>query len=86
MASRGVGRTRVKRQSKEAVQLDLFIPHDYGYEFKVIILTSLLPQRPGEPGGHLHRTQIRKSVDYVPTRTEWAITSLLHYLEALNIS
>ena len=30
-------RRRVKVQSKELVQLDLFIPHEYGYEFKVIV-------------------------------------------------
>lgn len=27
----------VKKQSKEPIQLDLFIPHEYGYEFKVIV-------------------------------------------------
>lgn len=30
-------RRRVKKQSKEPIQLDLFIPHEYGYEFKVIV-------------------------------------------------
>ena len=30
-------RRKVKIQSKEPVQLDLFIPHEYGYEFKVIV-------------------------------------------------
>lgn len=30
-------RKRVKKQSKEPVQLDLFIPHEHGYEFKVIV-------------------------------------------------
>lgn len=30
-------RRRVKKQSKEPVQLDLFTPHEYGYEFKVIV-------------------------------------------------
>jgi hypothetical protein len=30
-------RTRVKQQHKEPIQLDLFVPHDYGYEFKVIL-------------------------------------------------
>lgn len=30
-------RHEVKKQSKEPVQLDLFIPHEYGYEFKVIV-------------------------------------------------
>jgi len=30
-------RHRVKKQRKEPVQLELFIPHDEGYEFKVIV-------------------------------------------------
>ena len=30
-------RKSVKQQSKEPVQLDFFFPHEYGYEFKVIV-------------------------------------------------
>ncbi len=30
-------RQKVKEQYKEAIQLDVFIPYDYGYDFKVII-------------------------------------------------
>ena len=30
-------RQKVKKQSKDPVQLDLFIPHEQGYEFKVIV-------------------------------------------------
>jgi len=30
-------RQKVKRQEKEPVQLDLFTPHEYGYDFKVIV-------------------------------------------------
>ena len=30
-------RTRAKKQQKGPVQLDLFVPYEYGYEFKVII-------------------------------------------------
>lgn len=30
-------RQKVKKQSKEPVQLDLFTPHEYGHEFKVIV-------------------------------------------------
>ena len=33
-------RTRVKEQHKEPIQLDLFVPHDYDYEFKVILTKS----------------------------------------------
>lgn len=30
-------RKEVKKQMKEPVQLDLFVPHEYGYDFKVIV-------------------------------------------------
>lgn len=30
-------RTQAKQQRKEPIQLDLFVPHEYGYEFKVIV-------------------------------------------------
>jgi len=30
-------RHKVKKQSKDPVQLDLFIPHEHGYDFKVIV-------------------------------------------------
>jgi hypothetical protein len=30
-------RTKVKRQQKGPVQLDLFIPYEYGYDFKVVV-------------------------------------------------
>lgn len=30
-------RTKVKQQNKEPIQLDMFVPHEYGYEFKVIV-------------------------------------------------
>jgi len=35
-------RTRVKQQHKESIQLDLFVPHDYGYEFKVLLTNKSL--------------------------------------------
>jgi hypothetical protein len=35
-------RTRTKRQQKGPIQLDLFIPYEYGYEFKVIITNKTL--------------------------------------------
>jgi hypothetical protein len=30
-------RTRAKKQHKGPIQLDLFVPHEHGYEFKVIV-------------------------------------------------
>ena len=38
-------RTRTAKQQKEPVQLDLFEPHEYGYEFKVIITNKTLRPR-----------------------------------------
>ena len=35
-------RTRAKKQRKGPVQLDLFVPHEYGYEFKVIVTNKTL--------------------------------------------
>jgi hypothetical protein len=35
-------RTRVKKQRKEPVQLDLFIPHEHGYEFKVLVTNKTI--------------------------------------------
>ena len=35
-------RTRALRQNKEPIQLDLFVPHQYGYDFKVIITNKTL--------------------------------------------
>jgi hypothetical protein len=37
--------TRVKQQHKEPIQLDLFVPHDYGYEFKVVLTNKPLGAR-----------------------------------------
>ena len=35
-------RTRVKKQQKGTVQLDLFIPHEYGYDFKVLVTNKTI--------------------------------------------
>jgi hypothetical protein len=70
-------RTRVKKQKKAPVQLDLFTPYEYGYEFKVIVTNKTLRAKRvvmfhegrgsqesifGELKSHCH-------VDYVPVRT-----------------
>jgi hypothetical protein len=70
-------RTRVKKQQKGPIQLDLFEPYVYGYEFKVIVTNKTIkPKRVttfhegrgsqenifGELKSHCH-------VDYVPVRT-----------------
>jgi hypothetical protein len=70
-------RTRAKKQNKAPVQLDLFVPHEYGYEFKVILTNKTVGAETitvyhegrgsqegifGELKSHCHQ-------DYVPVRT-----------------
>ncbi len=70
-------RTCTKKQQKGPIQLDLFVPYEYGYEFKVIITNKTLrPKRVtayhegrgaqegifGELKSHCHQ-------DYIPVRT-----------------
>jgi hypothetical protein len=38
-------RRRVKQQSKDPIQLDLFIPYEYGYEFKVIVTNKQMTMK-----------------------------------------
>ena len=38
-------RKRVRRQNKHPVQLDLFVPHEHDYEFKVIVTNQTLTPR-----------------------------------------
>jgi hypothetical protein len=69
-------RTRTKKQQKGAVQLDLFVPHEFGYEFKVIVSNKTTGSKHvtryhegrgsqeavfGELKSHCH-------LDYVPVR------------------
>jgi hypothetical protein len=70
-------RTRVKRQSKEPVQLDLFTPHDYDYEFKVILTNKRLGARKilafhngrGSQESIFAELKSANQLDYIPTRT-----------------
>jgi hypothetical protein len=70
-------RTRAKKQQKGPIQLDLFVPYEYGYEFKVIVTNKTLRAQHvaafhegrgaqekvfGELKSHCH-------LDYVPVRT-----------------
>lgn len=38
-------RTRAKRQHKGPIQLDLFVPYEYGYDFKVIVTNKTISPR-----------------------------------------
>lgn len=70
-------RTRTKKQHKGPIQLDLFVPHEHGYEFKVIVTNKTVRAKTvvafhegrgsqeaifAELKSHCHQ-------DYVPTRT-----------------
>ena len=87
-------RTRSKKQQKGPLQLDLFIPYEYGYEFKVIITNKTLkPKRItayhegrgsqesifGELKSHCYQ-------DYIPVRSLYGNqTYLLAGLFAYNL-
>jgi hypothetical protein len=69
-------RTSNRRQYKEPVQLDLFIPYEYGYDFKVIITNKGLSARKvmtfhngrGAQEGIFAELKSQTQMDYIPTR------------------
>jgi len=69
-------RTRACRQHKEPIQLDLFIPHGYGYDFKVIVTHKTLGAHPvvrfhegrGSQEGILGELKSHCQMGYVPVR------------------
>jgi hypothetical protein len=70
-------RQRVKVQYKEPVQLDLFIPYEYGYAFKVILTNKTLTAAKvvafhngrGSQEGIFAELKSHNALSYVPTRT-----------------
>jgi len=70
-------RTWVNQLHKDPVQLDLFIPQAYGYEFKVILTNKSLRARKvlafhngrGSQEGIFAELKSDNQLDYVPTRT-----------------
>jgi len=82
-------RTEVRRQHKEPVQLDLFVPHEYGYDFKVILTNKRLTPRKvlqfhngrGAQEGIFGELKTDNQMDYVPTRT-W-VGNQIYLLSAL---
>lgn len=70
-------RTRVKKQRKGPVQLDLFEPHEFGYEFKVIVSNkTLIAQRVtayhegrGSQEGIFAELKSHCHQGYIPVRT-----------------
>jgi hypothetical protein len=71
-------RTCNRRQYKEPVQLDLFIPYEYGYDFKVIITNQRLSARKvmsfhngrGAQEGIFAELKSQTQMDYIPTRRQ----------------
>jgi len=70
-------RTRAKKQQKGAIQLDLFVPHEYGYEFKVIVTNKTVGAKTvtayhegrGSQEGLFAELKTHCHLDYVPVRT-----------------
>ena len=69
-------RQESKKQQKGPVQLDLFIPYEYGYEFKVILTNKRLTTRKlvayhngrGSQEGIFAELKSQNQLGYVPTR------------------
>ena len=70
-------RTKSKKQQKSPVQLDLFVPYEYGYEFKVIVTNKTIrPKRVaayhegrGSQEGVFAELKSHCHLDYVPVRS-----------------
>lgn len=69
-------RQRNRKQHKDPVQLDLFIPYEYGYDFKVIVTNKTVSARNvlvyhngrGAQEGIFAELKSQAQMDYVPTR------------------
>lgn len=69
-------RTLAKRQQKGPLQLDLFVPHEYGYDFKVIVTNKMLSpnhivafhEGRGSQEGIFGELKTHCQVGYVPVR------------------
>ncbi len=70
-------RTRTKKQRKGPLQLDLFVPHEYGYEFKVIITNKTVQTKTvvayhegrGSQEGIFSELKSHCHIDYIPVKT-----------------
>jgi len=69
-------RSQNRQQAKGAIQLDLFIPYTYGYDFKVIVTNKKLSAKKalsfhngrGAQEGVFAELKSQTQMDYVPTR------------------
>ena len=72
-------RTRAVRQYKKPIQLDLFIPHETGYDFKVIVSNKTLGaahvvafhEGRGSQEGIFGELKTHCAMGYVPVRRRW---------------
>ena len=87
-------RTRSKQQRKGPVQLDLFTPHSFGYEFKVIVTNKTLGAAAtvdyhsgrGSQENTFGELKSHCQMDYIPVRTRAGNeTYLLASLFAFNL-
>jgi len=70
-------RTEAKIQNKEPIQLDLFVPYEYGYDFKVVVTNKTIIARKvvafhngrGAQEGVFAELKSQGHLDYIPTRT-----------------
>jgi len=70
-------RTRARKQQKGPIQLDLFEPYEYGYEFKVIVTNKTVRAKRvaafhegrGSQEGVFAELKAHCHLDYVPVRT-----------------
>lgn len=70
-------RTRAERQRKEPIQLDLFVPHEYGHDFKVIVTNKTLEagrivafhEGRGSQEGIFGELKSNCQMGYIPVRT-----------------
>jgi hypothetical protein len=69
-------RTRAKRQQKGPIQLDLFLPHEYGYDFKVVVTNKTLSPKKvvafhegrGSQEGIFGELKTHCQMEYVPVQ------------------
>jgi hypothetical protein len=70
-------RSQAKKQRKGPVQLDLFVPYEYGYEFKVVVTNKTAKVKTvvafhngrGSQEGIFAELKTQCHMDYVPVRT-----------------
>jgi len=71
-------RSANRKQYKGAIQLDLFIPYEYGYDFKVIVTNKPVSAKKvlnfhngrGAQEGVFAELKSQTQMDYIPTRTK----------------